>query len=147
MTHFPDDLAIHISMIHRYGSTFIARRLEDLDIGSGQHAYILALADAPGANQEELSRIFAVDKANTARAVKRLEEKGYLRREDDPGDARAFRLYLTPDGLSAVGRIRAALADWNEALISGIDANRREEAHEIVAALARAAEKWVEDMK
>lgn len=147
MTHFPDDLAIHISMLHRYGSTFIARRLEDLDIGSGQHAYLLAIGDRPGASQEELSRLFGVDKANTARAVKRLEEKRYIRRESDPADARAYRLYLTPAGKESIERIRAALAEWNAALISGIREDQRAEAHEIVAALARAAGEWVEDMK
>lgn len=143
MTHFPDDLAVHVAMIHRYGSTFIARRLEDLDIGSGQHAYILALKDRPGASQEELSRILGVDKANTARAVRRLEEHGYIRREPNPTDARAFRLRLTEAGTAAVGRIGAALAEWNRILVSGLDEPRNALAHEIVAELARAAEEEV----
>lgn len=143
MTHFPDDLAIHVSMIHRYGSIFIGRALSDLDIGSGQHAYLLAIHDRPGASQEELSRIFGVDKANTARAVKRLEEKAYLRRESDPADARAYRLFLTPAGEATIDRIRGALREWNGILIKSIPEREREAAHSIVAALARAAEEGI----
>lgn len=139
MTHFEDDIAIHVSMIHRYGSTFIGRILSDLDIGSGQHAYLLALADHAGASQEELSRLFGVDKANTARAVKKLETKGYIRRESNPADARALRLFLTDSGEATIGRIQTALKEWNEVLIAGIPEPRRAVAHEIVEALARAA--------
>lgn len=139
MTHFEDDIAIHISMIHRCGSTFIGRILSDLDIGSGQHAYLLALADLPGASQEELSRLFGVDKANTARAVQRLEKKGYIRRDLNPADARAFRLFLTDTGEATIGRIRSALKEWNEVLIAEIPTQQREAAHRIVEALAKSA--------
>ena len=139
MTGFPEDLAVQVAMIHRYGSTFIARRLEDLGIGSGQHAYILALEDRPGASQEELSGILGVDKANTARAVRRLGRNGYILRERDPADARAFRLRLTGDGAATLARIREALSEWNRILVSGLDESRSALARGIVAELARAA--------
>lgn len=139
MTHFGDDLAIHISMLHRYGSIFIGRALKDLDIGSGQHAYLLAVNDHPGASQEQLSRIFGVDKANTARAVRRLEAKGYLRREGDPEDARAYRLFLTPEGAATIVRIRGALAEWNGVLNAGIPPQERDAYHAVIADLVRAA--------
>lgn len=140
MTHFDDDLGIHIAMIHRHGSTFIGRALGDLDIGSGQHAYLLALNDRPGSSQEQLSRLFGVDKANTARAVKRLEDKAYIRREPDPEDARALRLFLTPEGKACLERIRAALKDWNRVLLTGIPAHLKDSAHELLAGLASAAQ-------
>jgi DNA-binding MarR family transcriptional regulator len=144
MTHFDNDLGIHIAMIHRYGSTFIGRALGDLDIGSGQHAYLLAIADMPGSSQELLSRLFGVDKANTARAVKRLEDKAYIRREPDPEDARALRLFLTPEGEACIERIRAALKDWNSVLLAGIPIHLKASAHELLAGLANAAQASIE---
>ena len=140
MTHFDDDLGIHIAMIHRCGSTFIGRHLSDLDIGSGQHAYLLAISDVPGCSQEMLSRLFGVDKANTARAVKRLEDKAYLRREPDPDDARALRLFLTPGGEACIKRIQTALKDWDNVLLAGIPLPLKASAHELLATLAVTAQ-------
>lgn len=140
MTCFDDDLGIHFAKIHRCGSTFIGRHLVDLDIGSGQHAYLLAISDLPGCSQETLSRLFGVDKANTARAVKRLEEKAYIHREPDPADARALRIFLTPGGQACIQRIRLALKDWNDALMAGIPLNQRESIHALIATLATTAQ-------
>lgn len=139
MNHFGDDLAIHISMLHRYGSVFIGRALKDLDLGSSRHAYLLAVNDHPGASQEQLSRIFGVDKANTARAVRRLEEKGYLRREGDPEDARAYRLFLTSEGAATIDRIRGALAEWNGVLNAAVPPEARDAFHAVISDLVRAA--------
>ena len=126
-------------MIHRQGSIFIGQQLRDLDISSGQHAYLLAISDNPGCSQEALSRLFRVDKANTARAVRRLESKCYLRREADPNDARALKLFLTPAGEDCIEAIRIAMREWNEVLIARIPSQLRGYALELLAAMAESA--------
>lgn len=42
---------------------------------------------------------------SVVRVVDELETRGLVRREPDPRDRRALRLFLTPEGVSVVARI------------------------------------------
>jgi DNA-binding MarR family transcriptional regulator len=63
-----------------------------------------------------------LDVSTVSRAVKQLEDKGYLERTADPGDGRAWLVQLTDEGVRIMreamrrrlDRISAALSDWSE---------------------------------
>jgi DNA-binding MarR family transcriptional regulator len=48
-----------------------------------------------GISQEILIRDLNCDRATGTRSINKLEENGYVRREKDPQDRRAYRIYLT----------------------------------------------------
>jgi DNA-binding MarR family transcriptional regulator len=60
-------------------------------------------------NQRELARQAGTDVKMTSQVVRKLEAKGLLDREVDPGDTRARRLRLTREGASLAQRAITAV--------------------------------------
>ncbi len=109
-----------ISFISRQNHWYIARRLEDLGIGSGQHPYLMTLYRKDGINQDELSRLVGLDKATTTRAVRKLVEGGYVVREQDPSDRRSYLVHLTNKGNEIKPMVRGTLKDLVSELSQGL---------------------------
>lgn len=60
-------------------------------------------------NQLQLARQAGTDVKMTSQVLRRLEDKGLLRREIDPLDTRAKKLRLTPDGTTLAQRAISAV--------------------------------------
>ncbi|EPZ62268.1 marR family protein [[Clostridium] sordellii ATCC 9714] len=88
----------YISQIHRKGRIYISKELNDLGIGSGQVMFLLELYRGDGKSQEDLAEALHIDKGTTARAIKKLEEAGFVSRVKDEIDKRANKVYLTNKG-------------------------------------------------
>ena len=67
-------------------------------------------------NQLELARQAGTDVKMTSQVVRKLEAKGLLERDTDPGDTRARRLRITPEGtnlaLRAIEHVERADAEF-----------------------------------
>ncbi|WP_229394504.1 MarR family transcriptional regulator [Methanosarcina sp. DH1] len=57
---------------------------------------VLYLKD--GISQEILAKTLKVSKATSTRSIKNLEKEGYVYRQRDKNDLRAYRVYLTEEG-------------------------------------------------
>jgi len=66
------------------------------------HDFAMRAIAAGAGNTSELGRRLAVSKQAAAKTVAVLEERGYVARETDPGDARAKRLQVTPLGFEVL---------------------------------------------
>ncbi len=119
-------IGILVSVIHRLGSIFVNSSLAPYRIGAGQHAYLLALNDTEGLTQEDLAKLFQLDKATVARAVAKLESEGYVKRETDNHDRRAYRLFLTQAARALIPEIQKTLKEWENALLKGMERAERE---------------------
>ncbi|WP_068965826.1 MarR family transcriptional regulator [Desulfosporosinus sp. BG] len=126
-----------ISILYRYGQSYIAKRLEYLNIGSGQYVFLMTLFRKGGISQEELSNHLKIDKGTTAKAIKKLEEEGYLVRNPDLRDKRAYKISLTPKALEVIPAIQAAAKDWENLITSGLS---EEESSRVEQILQRMAE-------
>lgn len=117
-----------ISIIMRNTHKHINHELADLKIGRGQHQYLLTLYRNNGISQEELSKKLGVDKGTTARAVKKLVDNGYIIREVDENDKRAFKLLVTNKAESYKTEFFKIADEWETKLLNNIP----EEHHEII---------------
>lgn len=88
----------YISCIYRQVQIIINDKLEKYGIGSGQFIFLITVYKNEGINQQQLSEMLHIDKATTMKAVKKLIEKGLLKRERDKEDKRSYKLYLTQAG-------------------------------------------------
>ena len=89
-----------ISQLNRQHQKFLTKELKPFDIGGGgQHSFLIEILRCPGVNQDKLTSELQFDKATTARAVKQLEEAGYIERVLDVKDRRSYQLYPTQKGL------------------------------------------------
>jgi DNA-binding MarR family transcriptional regulator len=63
------------------------------DLTRGQHSFLTRIMENPGITQEELSYMLRIDKTTTAKALKKLEEKGYIKKYKSKIDRRSWTLY------------------------------------------------------
>lgn len=89
-----------LSVVNAYHlcDALMARRLAELGVRTPEHEILANLRRDPGITQQVLaSRCFSA-KSHISGLLTLLEGRGWLRREPDPADARAKRLYLEPLG-------------------------------------------------
>src|SRR5512138_3362543 len=87
-----------IAHIYRSHVAYMARELEAYRVGSGQFEVLLFLFHEDGISQEKLSKALKVSKSTSTRAIQSLEKEGYVYRQRDENDLRAYRVYLTEKG-------------------------------------------------
>lgn len=128
-----------ISILYRYRLNYLGKRLESYNIGSGQHFFLKVLSKKDGINQEELSDFLKIDKATTAKAVKKLEEEGYVVRNVDVMDKRAYRVFLTNKALNVIPVIDEAVKDWEEFIAEGLSLHDMVLVEELLGKMAQNA--------
>jgi DNA-binding MarR family transcriptional regulator len=91
-----------------------------------EYGVLYALSSAPeGLRITELGEDVLLTQPGMSRLVARLEARGLVHRVDDPDDARASRIRLTPSGVAAQRRVgRAHARHVAEAMTRNLD--RRE---------------------
>lgn len=83
------------------------------NLTSEQWSLLFALHHHAGVSQKELAELTGKDPANVTRILDQLERKGFVRREANPDDRRAFRMRNTPEGTE----IAVALAPIEERFV------------------------------
>lgn len=114
----------YISILYRQAQSYITHQLRPYNIGSGQYIFLLALYEHDGINQEELSKELMIDKATTARALYKLEKSGYVLRETDPEDRRAYHVFITDKARELKPIIYRTVRAWSDLL--GADLSEEE---------------------
>jgi DNA-binding MarR family transcriptional regulator len=138
MSHdYKDSMGRWISLLNRHCHAYITKHLKDYNLGCGQFSFLLILYDNNGISQDSLSELLYIDKGTTAKAVKKLEEEGYIRREVDSDDRRAYKLYPTEKALELQPHIHEVLDNCNRIL----SMNFTEEEKELAIRLLRKASK------
>jgi len=126
-----------ISLINRYTQIYLGKELKPVGIGPGQGIPFVELFANEGKSQDELSELIKIDKATTARALAKLEEKGYITRKMDPYDKRVRRVFLTDKAKGVAPRFFAIFYEWTDALIQGFSS---EEKKQLLSYLERMAQ-------
>ena len=97
------------------------KKLEKFNLTTGTYPYLLVLNRNEGISQNEISKELNVDKAMSARTVKKLIELGYIRKEENEEDIRAYKLYITDKAKSIIPEIIEILDDFTSILVQGND--------------------------
>ena len=94
----PREILGPIAQIYRSNLAFMTKELEAYRIGNGQFEFLIALYHKDEVSQETLAKLLKISKATSARTIQNLEKEGYVYRERDETDLRAYRVYLTEKG-------------------------------------------------
>lgn len=89
----------------------MARRLGALGVRTAEHEVLVNLRRDPGIAQQTLARRCFNAKSHISALLTGLEERGWVKREADPTDARAKKLYLTALGERTAVRTAAVQAE------------------------------------
>ncbi len=110
----------YIAAIYRHYQILINHHLKPYGIGSGQYIFLVKIYQNQGISQKELTNLVKIDKATTAKALKKLEEKGYIYRAIDKEDKRYNKLYVTKDGEEFIPKLMEILGDVTDYLTVGM---------------------------
>lgn len=128
-----------LSRLARKCQIAVGNALQKYDLTAAEEPFLMAILNNEGFSQEELTAYVGVDKAATARAVRSLEEKGYLTRVQDPRDKRQNRVHATEKARAIGPQVREELFRINLALTEGFS---QEENDQIYAFLLRIDEHY-----
>lgn len=115
-----------ISFLYRFIQIYTDKRLKSFNIGGGQFPFLMTLYAGDGISQEEITRGVVVDKGTTAKAIKKLVKEGYIRKEEDPDDKRAYKVYLTEKALQIKPILKEISAHVTDILSSGCTEEEKE---------------------
>jgi DNA-binding MarR family transcriptional regulator len=112
--------------VARLMRTVYDRRVKSLGLTRSQWWVLNHLFRGDGVTQTELAETLEVEKPTLGRLLDRLEAKGWVRREDDATDRRAWRVYLTDEVGPAMRELRAVAAELRRDALAGLSAAERE---------------------
>jgi DNA-binding MarR family transcriptional regulator len=130
----------YISCIHRNFHKHMQEELQRYDIGSGQFHFLMMLYREDGVNQETLAERLNLDKATSARAIKKLEEKGFVTRLRNNNDKRNYTILLTEKAKKLKPKIKKILKKWTEQLLTDISKEDEKRLYFILEKMAQNAE-------
>lgn len=102
----------NINKVFLLGQSFVNEKLKQYGLSSGLFYFILALADRECMTMQELSRAVNVDNGYTSRIINKLIELKYIKKEQNPKDARSSIVYLTDEGRKVSETVKLVMLDW-----------------------------------
>ncbi len=102
------------------------RRVKSLGLTRSQWWVLTHLFRAQGVTQSELAEALEIEKPTLGRLLDRLETKGWVRREHDAKDRRAWRVYLTDTVEPAMKTMRSVAGELRRDAMAGLSAEDRE---------------------
>jgi DNA-binding MarR family transcriptional regulator len=110
-----------LSVIRSYNlcEMVVGARLAEIDLRIGDLEVLATLATKPGLSQRELAARCFVTKSGVSMLLTQMEARHWVRREDDPADARAKRLYLTEQGMALAARAMRVQSEVVTAMVAG----------------------------
>ncbi len=97
-----DQIGHLLRRAHQRATATFLEIMGDLDLTPTQYAALVKIADMGEVSQNHLGRLTAMDPATMQGVIRRLRDRGYISRHDDPGDRRRTMLRLTDEGRRVV---------------------------------------------
>lgn len=133
-----------ISITERCAMLYRMQAFKDIDLPPSQHMYIYYLCNhSDGINQEELAKKVFVNKSNIARNIKSLENAGFIYREVDKDDKRAYKVYPTSKAYNVLPLIKEKMGIFNEVLCMGLSSEEVEMLNTLLAKVANNASTFI----
>ncbi len=110
-----------IAILHRQSQIFTNKALKEFALTSAEYPFLFALYHKEGQTQEELSSYLYIDKAATARVIKALIAKGFVRKEQDEQDKRCNRIFPTDKARQEQENILNCVMQWNSYITEDLD--------------------------
>lgn len=121
-----------VSAMYRFGQSYFSIQMKPFGLDKGQWGFLSELLfSGDGLSQEQLSEHLMIDKSNTARALKVLEEKGYITREEEAVTRKKY-IYLTEAAKAIRHEIRSIQNEYNDILMDGFSDDDAKKARKVL---------------
>lgn len=106
--------------LYRANQVYLDKILKKYELSSGSYPYLFLLKDNEGINQNLISEKLGYDKAMSTRTIAKLMELGYLKREKDERDSRAYKIYLTEKSKVIIDELMEKIDDLIEIITKNL---------------------------
>jgi DNA-binding MarR family transcriptional regulator len=117
-----DSVGFLVADVARLMRRAFQARLDGASVTYAQARALVWLARREGLRQVDLAEQLEIQPITLARLVDQLADAGLVERRADPGDRRAYRLYLTPAAAPRLAEIRAIGDAIRAEALAGLDA-------------------------
>ena len=117
----------NISILYRQFNLFINHELSDVELNATDLMYLGTLFSKEGITQDDLAKDFCVDKAATARSMRKLERKGIITRQSDKDDRRVKKIYLTEKAYEYKSLMKSIKEKWMKICNTSMNENEVEQ--------------------
>jgi DNA-binding MarR family transcriptional regulator len=129
--------AFLVAQVGAHAAARFAKRLARLHL-QPQHAGALrVLSSADGLTQRGLAQRLGMFPSRAVALVDELEQRGLVRRGEDPEDRRSYSLHLTEKGRRALAEVGRVAREHQDALLAALDERERDQLAEILARVAQ----------
>lgn len=128
MNHALFDMPGHlIRRLNQHSTAVFQTRLKAAghDVTAVQFSALARLAKQPGIDQATLASQIEYDRATIGGVVKRLEQKGFVKRQPNEKDRRAFNLYLTSSGTALVNETWPIVVSLQDDILAKLSQSER----------------------
>ena len=94
--------------------------LRDNEVSLAEAPFLIRLRFSDNITQMELTKLFKVSKGYTAKLLRRFEDNGWVKREEDPKNRRKKIVNLTPEGVKKTDELIGLLDTWENKVSSGL---------------------------
>ena len=108
-----------ISILGRYSQIILDKKLKPLGLNERQMVLLIHLYEREGIHLEELARFYKINRATVTRAVKKLAASGYVVKTVDTDNAKAYKLYITEEGMRIRSLLMEVFDNWINMLTEG----------------------------
>jgi MarR family transcriptional regulator for hemolysin len=130
-------MALKLTVIARQLRVTFDQSVEQSGLTRAKWTLIAAVARNPGATQRTIAEALEVREITAGRLVDRLCDEGYLRRDENPSDRRAYCLYLTPAAQPVLDKLDELAKIHEAAIFAGFEAEDLERLDALLDAIAR----------
>ena len=103
--------APYISIIYREHAKFLNEKVKDEDLSFGLFPLLISIYKNEGIIQEQLAQIFHLNESTIARNLKKLEDKGFIKRIPEK---RTKRIEITDKGIKTAQKVMDYDDEWDE---------------------------------
>jgi len=121
----PHSIGRLLAHIHKRTRRYMSEKLEPYGIGGPTYGFLFYLYNQDGLTESDITHHMLVDKATTTRAISKLEALGYVERQQDPDDRRAFKVFLTPKAHKLKPRLDQVRDEWVQFVMGDFDRSER----------------------
>lgn len=100
-----------ISIIYREHAKFLNEKVKDEDLSFGLYPLLIKIYNSNGIIQEELAQSFHLNESTITRNLKKLEDKGFIKRIPDK---RTKRIEITEKGSKTAKKVMDYDDKWDE---------------------------------
>lgn len=134
-----------IAISERCAMLFRMEAFKDIEIPVSSYMYIYYLCNHnEGINQDSLAKKVYVNKSNVARNIKALENSGYVYREVDENDKRAYKVYPTDKAYAILPFIKNKMGYFNDVLCNGLTEDEVNTLNSLLIKVAKNASTFID---